>query len=210
MGMNPLKICNMALGFFGQGRIASIEDDQITSDEASLCNLYYEPSYLATLEDGAWLFATEFLDLGAREDSPYMTLGVGTGLEVSPRPLLAQFTMPGTLVRPLACDDGGGDFSILWERNKRKILSEDTDRLFCRGIVRMDDPNEWPMNFAMTVGYKLASIIAGPITHSAKIEAEMMQKYAEGLKTSGTLDGLQGTTQQRFRPNSEGLAKRRA
>jgi hypothetical protein len=228
--MDPVTICNMALGLFGGNRIASIEEDQLDTDEATLCNTFYLPSVMAALEDGAWLFATDFIDLGGAADSPYQTLPAappgnvpfglttgGVGVNSIVRPLVSQFKLPDTVVRVIACDDGGGSFSIEWEKNGRLIRSEQASQLLAKVIMTklsdgtdlINDLNKWPPSFAWAVAYKLASVICGPITQSGKLEEKMIQLYEGHLKRAMSLDGMQGATTQTIRMRSESIANRR-
>jgi hypothetical protein len=201
--MDPVTICNMALMAFGAQRITTIDEDQADSDESALCSVYFDPSVRACLEERAWLFATGFINLGARQDSPYKDSG-------GEHPLVAQFAYdPGVIVKPLVCDDGSGDFSILWERNGQYILSEDTDTLLLKCVQYIKDPTKWTPNFAFTVAYHLASVICGPITHSAAIEERMYKKYEVQLKKAAALDGLQGATIQQVTMKTELSARRR-
>lgn len=206
--MDPVTVCNMALGLFGGNRIVSIEESAIgDSAEAALCFTYFRPSYLEVLEDGAWLFASEFINLGSREDSPYLSLGQ-TPLPGN-RPLTAQFTLPGTVVRVIACDDGSGDFAIAWKRNGRKVLSEETDVLLAEVIKEVQNTDEWTPGFTWSVAYKLASKICGPITQSFAKTKEMRETYKEEVAHALNKDGMQGATTQRFKARSESLARRR-
>lgn len=223
--MDPVTICNMALGLFGQSRIASIEEDQLDSAEAELCFTFYDASVRSVFEEGQPLFATGFFNLGARQDSPYKNTGAGSGTGVtaqvtlqSVRPLVAQFAFSGgndaagnpiELVSAIACDDGSGSFSILWERNGDFIVCEDTDQLFCKAIRFLADPNKWTPGYRWAVAAKLASVIAGPITNSAKVEEDMLKKYEGEIKKARRFDGAQGSVLQQFKKTSTSIANRR-
>jgi hypothetical protein len=210
--MDRVTICNMALEAFGQNPITSLEEDQIATDEARLCFTYLDPCIRAVLEDSAPLFATDLIDLGARQDSAYGLLVTG-GLSPLASPLLvAKFAMTPEMLRPLSCDDGSGAFTIKWERNKRFILCEDTQKLICEAVFYTDDlkdPNAWTPNFQFAVSYKLASVICGPITHSPTIKKEMLEEYDRSFKKADNLDGMASTTNKAFVPNSSSLRNRR-
>lgn len=224
--MDPVTICNMALQSFGARSITSIEAEEEDSDEAELCSTFYEASLLSVLEEGQPLFATGFFDLGARQDSPYKNTGgpnVGAGIAAqvtlqSARPLVAQFPFSGgndaqgnpiVLVSALACDDGSGSFSILWERNGDVVVCEDTDTLLCKAIKLVTDPNKWTPGYVWAVAYRLASVIAGPITHSAAIQKDMRELYREQIKEARRMDGAQGAVIQQFKKTSTSIANRR-
>lgn len=200
--MDPVAICNMALGAFGANRIESVDTDTAESQEEELCASFYAPTVTQLLEDAAPLFATTLVDLGARQDSPLAVLGSG---------LVAAFVFDSSnFVRPLSCDDGGGTFTIKWERNGSFLVCEDTDKLFCRAVQLITDPNKWTPSFQWAVAYQLASVISGPITHSASIEKEMSERAMYWYKKACNLDGMAGTTNTQYRANSTSLANRRS
>lgn len=201
--MDPVTICNMALLSFGEERIESIAEGDLDSPEAELCATYYLPAVRAVLEERAWLFATGFVDLGAKQPSLF-TQGAGSG-----RFMTTVFTLPGKVIRPLACDDGSGEFLIRWERMGMAILTEDTDKLIAKAVTMVEDPNSWTPNFALAASFKLASLIAGPITHSAAKVDEALKKYESALHTAANLDGMAGSTNQVFEMHTDTLKHRR-
>lgn len=209
--MDRVTICNMALAAFGHNKITSIEEANIDSAEAELCFIYLDPSVQAALEDVAPLFATDYIDLGARQDSALGLLLTG-GLASSDEPLIAKFNYPTTVIRPLALYDAGGQ-PLKFEKSKGfSVICEDTNKAILQAIMYTDDlkdPNSWTPNFRFAVAYYLASVIAGPITHSASIEEEMLKKYAACLKKADNLDGMASTTNQQFLAKSSSLANRR-
>jgi hypothetical protein len=211
--MDRVTICNMALEAFGQNPIASLDEDSIDTDEARLCFTFLDPSITAALEDAAPLFATDLIDLGARQDSAYGLLIAG-GTSTPDAPFLpAKFALPATVLRPLRCDDGSGEFAIRWQRSKRFVICEETDKLICECVNYTDDlrdPNMWTPNFQFAVSYKLASVICGPITHSPTIKKEMLEEYERAFKKADNLDGMASTTNSTFRASQgSSLASRR-
>ena len=58
--MNSTDICNMALAYIGQGRIASIEEE---SEEAIQCSMFYDHLRRKLLSEHRWGFAEVHLCL---------------------------------------------------------------------------------------------------------------------------------------------------
>lgn len=205
--MDPVTICNMALTSFGEETINSLEEDEIDSTAAELCQTWYKPCVRGTLEDAAPRFATGFLDLGAPQSSPYGLLAPNAS---SLRPLVKAFAYPLTVIRPLRCDDGSGAFTILWEPAiNRQIVCEETAKLILQAVQLVEDPNAWTPNFAFAVAYNLASKICGPLTHSGAKVAEALKQYGMALKTAMNTEGMQGTTNQKVQMITDSLANRR-
>src|SRR5216683_1955627 len=155
--MDPVTVCNMALNALGSNSITSIAEADINSAESQLCVTFYTPAVRACLEDASPPFATDLVNLGAKQASPYSVLGLTQGglagsasgslfadqsLD-APRLLVAKFILPDTVLRPLACDDGSGTFTISWERAPGAIYCEDTVALYCLAVQYVDDPNAW-------------------------------------------------------------------
>lgn len=66
--MNSTDICNMALAYIGQGRIASIEEE---SEEAIQCGIFYDHLRRKLLSEHRWGFAERYVKLALlNEKSP--------------------------------------------------------------------------------------------------------------------------------------------
>lgn len=68
MALTDIQICNMALGHIGHTKF--IADLAERSNEASVCNLYYEQARDMTLEAYPWPEATKYGALGLVEEEP--------------------------------------------------------------------------------------------------------------------------------------------
>lgn len=214
MAISPVDICNMALGAFGANKISSIDQDDLTSDEAEQCSIFYPTCVVTALERCKPLFATGLIDLGSETASPYTSLGSGGGFftsnSVPPgRPLVSQFAMPTTLLVPLTCDDGSGSFTVLWEQSGRNIVCEKTQQLFCKAISLIDDPSFWSPSFRLVVAYLLASMISGTLTQKASIPRQMEELYEMWIKQTLSVDGMKGSTNRQVRIGSSSLKGRR-
>lgn len=205
--MDPVSVCNIALGAMGQDRINSTQFEDPDDTSSNLCATYFDACVRAALEDVAPLFATGFIDLGARQDSPYKLLLSNPNADTA---LLSQFVFDfSRIVRPLRCDDGSGDFLIKWEQNGGFILSEETDKLFCKAVLVSPDPNKWNPSFVFAAAYRLASEIAGPITQSAAIEKDMNDRYEKAARRAANLDGLRSNETLQLKRVTSTLANRR-
>lgn len=179
--MDSVTIANMALGAIGQRKINSLLDDSFSAEQ---CNIFYEPAVKYTLEQKAWLFATEFIDLGAAQEA-------GAADPVFTK----KFAVPGTVIAVRRVDDGSGLFDIKWERRGGFVFTEDTATLFAYVTQFIADPNLWTPTFGWAVAFKLAETICGPLTENEALEAKMERKFEKELAKAGTLDGLQGSSE---------------
>jgi hypothetical protein len=175
--LDPVAICNLALGWIGAKRIHSFDDD---SAAAELCVANYEPAVRAALEARAWTFATEHRTAEAPQAS-----GVAE--------LPALFQLPMDVVRVLACDSGSGSYTLDWRLiAEKRVLSEPVRVLHYKAVVLVVDPVRFSPGFARVVAARLAADLAGPLTESARLPDQMEVKYLRELAAAATLDGMQG------------------
>src|SRR5574340_238997 len=146
--MDPVTICNMALGALGAHKITSLDDASI---EAELCKTYYDPAVLYVLEQVAWLFATGSIDLGAAQAS---------GEEEFP----SYFNVPAYVLSILRVDDGSGTFTMEYERRGDRLYTVASDKCVVKATRNDIAINKWTPTFCWTVAYKIAETIAVPIT----------------------------------------------
>lgn len=184
--MDPVTICNMALGAIGQSRIHSLDDGTVASE---LCSTFFEPAVRKALSEKAWLFATgsNLVSLGDPQegDDPEMPV---------------RFKVPGSVVTIHKCDDGYGDFSVKWERRDEYVVAEPgTAKLLALCTTYIQDPKRWTPTFCWAVAYLLASNLAGPITESHALGEKMEAKYERELHKAGVIDGMQGNVTPRMR-----------
>ena len=106
--MDPVAICNLALGAIGEKRITSLDDDTAS---AELCSTLFPEAVRTALEQRAWLFAAGSIDLGVCEESGDASLP-------------SMFELPATVVRGIRCDDGSGTYRLKWERRGSKVFTE--------------------------------------------------------------------------------------
>lgn len=182
--MDPVAICNMALGWLGQGKIETIDPEETDGAAEELCSTFFEPDVRSTLEETAWLFATgaKPLDLGAPQETgdPNFPVSFALGTEV-------------VAVRYVF--DASGQ-PLDFERRIGSVVTQDTDRAFAI-VTKLDDttvdPKAWPPSFCRAVAARIAADIAGPLTESVSLELKMEQRYEKELSKAMIYDGKQGT-----------------
>jgi len=192
--MDPVTICNMAMGWLGAKKISTIDVNEASSVEEELCSVQFPMAVRSTLEARAWLFATGSIDLGAPADSGDLEFPT-------------QFTLPTTVIRPLACDDGSGEWSMRWERRGDKIVTEATDVCKLRAVSYTEDVKRWTPTFCRAVAARIAADTTGPLTEGTVSSEKMEAKYLRELAQAGVFDGQQGSSRQFRNPNSAALRR---
>jgi hypothetical protein len=109
--MDPVTICNMALGWLGAKKITAIVEEEASSVEQELCAIQFPMAVLSCLEERAWLFATGSVDLGAGQESGDAEFPV-------------KYEKPSTMIRIIAIDDGSGSYAVKFERRGDEVFTE--------------------------------------------------------------------------------------
>jgi hypothetical protein len=172
--ISVVQICNIALSRVGITRtIASLDED---SQEASTCNLLFEPTRDALLRSYPWAFARAEQDLALVEEDP--TDDWGYSYRRPTDCLQARRIMLGARIESIPAP-----FSIGSDSAGQLIYSDETDaRLEYTRLV--DDVAIWPEDFAQALCWALAAEIALPLSvdegrrQAAKGEAAMALKEA--------------------------------
>lgn len=198
---NPVSICNIALGFIGANTITTLNEDDASSVEEEMLAPLFEPTVKKILEEKAWLFATGFVDLGAIAATP--------AGEVERLDLPSRFKLPADTVAVRACDDGSGDYTVLFEKAGGYVVAEPATQLFALLTRYNPDPKAWAPSFVFAVIYKLAHLLAVPLSQNAKLGALYEAEYERELKKASTLDAMQGNTFEKISRKSSSLALKR-
>jgi hypothetical protein len=189
--MDPVTICNMALGWIGAKRISTLNAEEAASQEEELLADQFEPAVRAVLEEKAWLFATgsKPSDLGAPQE---------TG---DPR-FPTWFKLPPDTVSVLAVYDADGTALDFARREDLTVVTEDSDKAFAIVTRYIPDPKKWTPTFCRAVAARLAADIAAVITENASLGLRMEEKYLREVAKAGVLDGIQGSAQPMKRRSS--------
>lgn len=180
-----VDICNLALSHVGGGRIVSLSD---STEEAAQCQLHYAFARDKVLGEREWTFAVVRRELGKTASPP----DFGYPFE---------FQIPSDSIRVLSCfDQSHASHPNLqndtnWAKEGNVIIS-DAERLWCKYIRRIEDPNLFTAGFIETVAVYLAHKICIPLTNNRGLSTELLNIYEAELAKAATADGMQGRTQQ--------------
>lgn len=181
--MDPVAICNFALGLVAGKLIVTLDDE---TTEARLCKVSFDQVRDAVLEAKAWTFATRRYVLAPSAEAPLFGWG-------------KQFPLPADVLRVLWCDDGSGDRRLDWAREGQAILA-DVEAVHLVAIARVEDAALWSPAFAQAMATRLAAELAVPLSENRSLQADLWTLYERKLKEAATLDGMQGRA-ERFPPS---------
>jgi hypothetical protein len=188
-----VDIANLALTWWGEGIITSLEDE---SDAAIIMSVNYIPARDATLEAHDWSFAI------MRFIPPKNAVAPVYGAS-------AAFDIPTNILRVISVDDPKtANFStgvytpvinskeqLDWVFENRQVICNE-EVIHCRGIRRVEQEGLFSPNFVQAFAAKLAFLSAMSLTSSASIQANMKEFYDEFILVAKSRDGLQGRSKR--------------
>lgn len=163
-------ICNLALSAaMARSKITAIASD--TSEEARICNLWYDHVLNHLIRAARWNFAreTEALSLAGTPSSGSWRY---------------RYTLPANYLRAWYME-GFGAFTISGQNILTNIASEYEPVLVYSGLVA--NPDNWDASFRMAMVYALAAHICGPLTGKVK-QGQVLIGQANALVQAARTD----------------------
>tara|TARA_R110000782_G_scaffold65543_1_gene133381 strand:- start:17733 stop:18323 length:591 start_codon:yes stop_codon:yes gene_type:complete len=173
---SEVDICNLAMADIGSTAVISSLGE--SSVEAKYCNIFYEAARDALLEEYEWPFAHRKVELAS----------TGT----PPQQWLFQYAYPNNTI---AC-------RRIWQLDRQAaplpfelIASDDlqsrlivTDTATASMMVtsKVTLPTLFPPKFIEALHFKLASMLAMPITKKRTMRSDMLEAYARALTSAAT------------------------
>lgn len=176
MAQTDVQICNMALAHLGHSGpfISDLETDQ--SQEAETCNVFWDTVRDDVLGDYPWPFATAKKELAQIADQERDGWDYAFALPddcVSPR-----FIWPADSTPRKLYPETRTPYKIAkHSEEETSILLCDIDNPVLEYTARMSNVAAYPSKFAMAMSYKMAEMIAIPITGDANKRREMRALY---------------------------------
>jgi len=181
MAADKFAICNMALSHLGQKPIVSFADGTVRSD---LCSLHYDKCRDAALIECKPSFAKARFS----EDTPAVT-APDWGYD-------NYFPVDADCIYVTQCRDDNyrddGRSNIEWEFEGDFIAANAT-KIYYTSIQRITVTTKHSSIFDQALEYKLASVLAMPLTESSTKQTAMIQLYEMMKNNALGLDGVMGS-----------------
>ena len=202
MAISPVAICNLALGWLGGDLIISLDDPSV---EAKLCKANYELLRDAVIEEREWTFAVKRLEPAGLVAGPLY--GFDKAFQIPPEVIRvlqvsrAGEVIDGTIIEGsfLSATRGGTgtgrETRIEWNREADMIFANNSDRIFIRALIRIEDTTKYSPSFDQALAARLAMELAIPITNSRTLQKDMASLYVEKMRLAAATDGMQGRSQ---------------
>lgn len=165
-----IQIANRALTKLGSARITSIDDDVKAARSVKSC---FEDLRDDELRAYRWQFAMKRTSLAALSTAPAFGY-------------LYQYQVPSDFLRIDMCDDRYpstimdnyiGTEYLDWILEGNKILTDIDAPLKLRYIARIEDPNQWDVNFREALACRIAAELAEDLTQSNQKRQLAWEEY---------------------------------
>jgi hypothetical protein len=177
--MDPVQVCNIALGHIGQLPIASFDEE---TTAAQLCAQRYAPLRDVVIEARDWTWAVQRFALDPNSTAPAWGY-------------TRAYTLPENVITIRQACNAQGD--VEYEREGRLVLCDNDGPLWVRCIVRVEDCDQFSPGFIHALTLLMAANLAGPLTENRQSAEAFLADYKRELMTAGSSDGLQGKVEQK-------------
>lgn len=174
-----VDICNQALGHIGKGEISSFEE---ASAEARECRRFYNLTRRAYLQRSDWTFARRRIAL-AQLDADYTDRWAFTYA----RPA---HTLKMLRVLSKTIDPRQNPRPVPFEVRENRVYT-DMPEAVAEYTFDLTDPSTFGPLFVEALSYRMAQLIARPLTRSSKLVQEMRDEAREHLSLAITQDAAQ-------------------
>lgn len=167
---NKTDICNRALATaHARSKITNIVTD--TSEEARVCNLFYEMTLAHLIRSARWNFA--------RDSAPLALSGTPSSGSWA-----YKYPLPTNCLRPWYIEGFYG-FTVAGTNILTNVTDTEEPVLVFSKLI--DNPDNWDASFQMAMVYALAAHICGPLTGKVK-QGQVLFGLANALIQSARVD----------------------
>lgn len=179
--VSEVSICNQALGWLGQPRISSLNEE---STNAMLCRDNFETCRDSVLEERNWTFAT------ARIHSEVADMDEWERRYMHPIP--SNWLHVHRVYRRV--DTERKQWSQGWSREGQFVLAKEPV-VYIQGTVRETDSGRWTPLFQQALAARIAATLAVPVTQNRLLQGDLWNMYDTFLSQAAVRDGQQGANE---------------
>jgi hypothetical protein len=170
-----VDICNLALANVGAQPISSLVDASTT---AVLCSTFYQLARDTLLEEADWKCASARASIAEDAVPPLWDF-------------LHRYLIPSDCagrVRQVA--DSTGAEVTRWDMELGYIVCDAESPIQIRYTSRVVDPAVFSSTMVEAIAFKLASLIAIPITENQALQQTLLKEYLRALEMAKAADGI--------------------
>lgn len=195
--MNSTDICNMALAYIGQGRIASIEEE---SEEAIQCGIFYDHLRRKLLSEHRWGFAERYVKLALLNE------------KIPGWKYIYAYPAKCLVIRKIyekesAREIGKEDYFISTVNDSTKVICTDIKNAYASYTADVENGELFTDYFIEALSHSLAANIAIPLSGSpsaATLQYQLMQQALINAKQESAVQNHHETTYPRKYFNMRG------
>jgi len=171
--VSDVTICSNALGYLGAQPINSLTDD--TSERAQLCNRIYKTQRNELLAEHDWNFALKRADLVKTTAEPII---------VTVDDFSNEFQLPVDILRVKKAGTGAlGNLHPRYRIEGDKLYTDEA-AISILYVYEVEDPLLFSAQFVKALEYKLAAVMAIPLTADVA-KAQVMASFLEDSLNKG-------------------------
>ena len=182
-----IDIINLALTRIGESRILELDEDSKAADEA---RAVYDLLLDSELMANRWGFALRRAALPASLPAP--AWGYAYRYQVPADSLSVVYVQDQ---EPPALEDFRSSRFAPWQIEGRSIVTDITAPLNVLYVARVDNPDEWDAAFRDAFSFKLAEVLAIPISGDTGIRDRMAQAYELAVGSARQQSAIQSAPQ---------------
>lgn len=199
MAFSDVQICNMALADIGSSRtIANLETEK--TQEANVCNLFFEPMRDAVLRDFPWPFAQRYIELAEVETDPNTDWGFSYRYPSDAIRIIRIVLESGRYERDRADFEVANDVT---ETSGGKIIFTDIENAVVQYTLKFTNPALFDPDFGSALSLRLASRIAKPLGRKDSDRREAFALYLAEIDAARATAVNEGHRDQTFQLASE-------
>ncbi len=160
--MVSTDICNMALGYLGQARIADMDEN---SEAGRVCKLYYDIVRKTLLASYRWRFAERHVKL-ALLDADVPGWHFAYALPSAALIIRKVYDMDNAEMK----DDGEPEYTTLAVKETQIAVCTNIENAYCDYTADVENVAVFPPSFIQALAHALASEIAMPLDGSASMQ----------------------------------------
>ena len=174
--MTEVQICNLALTRIGKDTITSLSEN---SKAARMCNVHYEPTRDALLEESLWNFAIKRADLSQDVTTPNHEFA-------------NRYLLPTDFLRIVRTENEALEYFHEYRIEGDYLLTDDGE-VAIEYVAKITDPAKFPPQFADLLAQRLAAEICMVLTDNASATEQLWKVYETKLRAARFSDAVQGT-----------------
>lgn len=177
--ISVVEICNLALSHLAQSSISALTQ---ATEQARKCNQYYEFARDSVLRAHDWNFSTKVEALAEIADEEILGWDY-----VYQRPTnclyIRKIYNESTIDSPIPTE-----YEEYKTSTNQRGIACDIEEAYCKYTRKVTDPNDFDPSFIEAISFKLAALMAKPLTGDLSLAKKMEDAYSLSISDAKRLN----------------------